>query len=169
MKVSKGTLRVLTKLNDKELLNMAKLIPFGTSPSSLFNTGFGEFYNMLDDFFTDIKPYKSSLRDTFRLDVKENENDFSVVADLPGIKKEEISISVDEGRLSIAVNRNEESEDSKDNYLHKERRSCSMTRSIYLGENTDSGSIKAKLEEGVLTVTIPKKAKIDTRVNVEIE
>lgn len=149
---------------------MAKLIPFNTNQNSLFNTGFDEFYNMLDDFFSDGKPYhRSFARDTFKLDVKDNETEFNVLADLPGVKKEEVKIAMDDGKLSISINRAEENEEKKENYLHRERLSCSMTRGIYLGENTDATAIKAKLEDGVLKLTIPKKEKVISKVNVEIE
>lgn len=153
----------------KELLTIAALIPFNKNQPSFFNTGFDEFYNMLDDFFADSRPLRRSLSgDTFKLDVRDNEKDFNVIADLPGVKKDEISIALNEGRLSITVSKNEEKEDKKENYLHRERRCSSMTRNIYLGD-TDSSGIKAKLEDGVLSIIVPKKEKIDTTVNVAIE
>ena len=148
---------------------MAALIPFNKNQPSFFGTEFNEFYNMLDDFFADAQPFRRNLaRDTFKVDVRDNGKDYSVVADLPGVKKDEISIAVNEGKLSITVARNEEKEDKKENYLHRERYCSSMTRSVYLGE-TDSAGIKAKLEDGVLSVTVPKKEKIDNTFKVDIE
>lgn len=149
---------------------MAGLIPFSSTYPSFFNTGFDDFYSLLDDFFSDGKMLRRNMaKDIFRLDISENEKEYTVTADLPGVKKDEIDIALNEGRLSITVNRKEEKEDKKENFLHRERHCCSMKRSVYLGDYTDSSDIKAKLEEGVLTVTVQKKQVIDNTVKVEIE
>lgn len=144
------------------------LIPFGTNQPDYFRTGFDDFYNMLDDFFADSRLIRRNMSNTFRVDVTENEKEFSVLCDLPGIKKDEINVAMNEGRLTITVNRNEEKEEKDENYLHRERRCSSMSRSIYLGD-TDSKGIKAKLEDGVLNITVPKKKVVDNTIKVEIE
>ncbi|HAN21330.1 MAG: heat-shock protein Hsp20 [Clostridiales bacterium GWF2_36_10] len=146
---------------------MASLIPFNRN-QNYFNTGFNEFYNMLDDFFADSRPGRNLARDTFKVDVCDNEKEFNVICDMPGVKKDEINLAINEGHLNITVGRNEEKEEKKDNYLHRERRSSSMTRSIYLGD-IDQAGIRAKLEEGVLSINVPKKAKVDTTKRIEIE
>ncbi len=148
---------------------MAALIPFGSNQPSFFNTGFEDFYNMLDDFFADSRLIRRNLgNNAFKMDVQDNEKDYVVSADLPGVKKDEINISVNEGRLGITVSRNEEKENKEENYLHRERKQSSMTRSVYLGE-IDASDIKAKLEDGVLIITVPKKEKVDNTIKVEID
>ena len=148
---------------------MAGLIPFNRRNSDLIGSGFGDFYNMLDDFFTEALPFRRSLSgDTFKVDVQEDEKNYYVSAELPGVKKEEINVAVDEGKLQILVVRDEKIENDNKNYIHKERRYCSMQRNIFL-EDANAESIKAKLEEGVLKIVVPKKEKSDSSVKIEIE
>ena len=75
---------------------------------------------------------------------------------------------VDEGKLQISVNKEENVEEKDKNYLHRERRCTSMHRSIHLAEASNEG-IKAKLDNGVLSVTVPKKEKADTSTKVQVE
>ena len=156
----------------KELLTMAGLIPLNRRNNGLarpgMSTGFDDFYNMLDDFFSDgLLSNRSLLRDTFKLDIAETDKDFSVEAELPGVRKEEIDLSVDDESLCITVTRAEESEGGR-NFIHRERRVASMSRRIRLaGAKLDD--IKAKLDEGVLTVTIPKFEKVETSRKIDIE
>jgi HSP20 family protein len=153
----------------KELLIMAGLIPYNRKKSDLMNTGFNDFQNMLDDFFADSWPFRRSLLgDTFKIDVQDNANEYVVEAELPGIQKKEIGLSLDDGKLRISVNKVENVDDKTKNYIHRERRYTSMVRSLALADS-DAEGISAKLEEGVLTIVIPKKAKPDTSVNIDIE
>jgi HSP20 family protein len=69
---------------------MAGLVPFNRKDTGLFDTGFGDVYNMLDDFFSDnLLPARNLARDTFKVDVQENDNEYIIEADLPGVKREE--------------------------------------------------------------------------------
>ncbi len=148
---------------------MAGLIPFNRKNNGLARTGFEDFYNMLDDFFSDgLMPSRSLLRDTFKIDVQETDTEYLVEAELPGIKKDEIDLNVDNDELCISVNRKEEVNKDSKGYIHRERRTTSMSRRIRLA-NAKSDEIKAKLEEGVLTVAIPKQEQIDTSRKIEIE
>lgn len=148
---------------------MAGLVPFNRRKGELTSTGFEDFYNMLDDFFTDGWGVKRSLAsDTFKVDVKEDEKGYTIEAELPGVKKEEINISLDDGRLQITVTRDEKVDDEKKNYIHRERRYCSMQRSMYLAD-ADGAQVKAKLENGELKISVPKKEKADTSVQIDVE
>jgi HSP20 family protein len=132
---------------------MAGLVPFNRKDRGLTRTGFGDFYGMLDDFFSDdfMMPRRSLARDTFKLDVQDKEKEYLIEAELPGVKREE---KVDE---------------EKKNYIHKERRYCSMNRSVYLAD-ADTENIKAKLDNGVLEITVPKVEKSVSQKNkIEIE
>lgn len=148
---------------------MAGLVPFNRRNADVLSTSFDNFQNMLDDFFTDGWPFRRSLTgDTFKLDVQDNKTEYLVEAELPGSKKEDISITLNEGRLNIAVNKEENIEEKDKNYIHRERRFTSMSRNIMLAD-ADAAGIKAKLDNGVLTVTIPKKTKPDSQVVIDIE
>jgi HSP20 family protein len=145
----------LIHFNRRNLLNL---------PSSL-----SAFHSVLDDFFADnLLTGRNLMKDTFKIDVDEANQEFKILAELPGIKKEEISLEMDEGKLTIAVRKEENSEDESKNYIHRERRVSSMARSIYLSD-ADSDSIKAKLEDGILTITVGKQIKKDKTVNIEIQ
>jgi HSP20 family protein len=143
---------------------MKPLIPFNRRNDLTGFSGFEDFYNLLDDFFTP----RSLERGTFKLDLQEGESDYIVEAELPGVKKEEVGLDFDEGRLTISVEHQESNEDSKKSYLHRERRYTSMSRSIYLADASPD-DIKAKLDNGILNVVIQKKTKPDTTRKISIE
>jgi HSP20 family protein len=147
---------------------MRGLIPFGSNRPDYFGTVFDDFYNMLDDFFPESRMIRKNYSGAFRVDVKDNGNEYLVAADLPGIKRDEIDVSVNEGTLSISVNRNEEKEDKNERYIHRERRCSSMTRSVYLGD-IDQVGITAKLEDGVLQIAVPKKEIKSNTFKVDIQ
>ncbi|MBN2287057.1 MAG: Hsp20/alpha crystallin family protein [Tissierellales bacterium] len=148
---------------------MANLVPFGKN-KGLRPRGFEDFYDVLDDFFNDswLTGRNPSYYGSFKVDVQDHENKYVVEAELPGVEKEEIDININDGRLSIAIKREENKEDKSKNYIHKERRFCSMERNIYL-EDAKSEEIKAKLENGVLVVDVPKKEKEDRTRKIDIE
>lgn len=114
-----------------------------------------DFYNMLDDFFTGAP----RVREPFKVDVQQNDAGYIVQADLPGAKKEEIDIEMNEEKLIISVKYAEQAQESEPNYIHRERRRVSMTRGAYL-KDADADAITAKLEDGVLTVNVPKKVPV---------
>ncbi len=148
---------------------MSGLVPFNRKRANLINGEFNSFYNMLDDFFSDNwSPRRSLINDTFKLDVQENEKEYSIEAELPGVNKDEIDISLNDGRLQISVDRQESVDEEKKNYIHKERRFTSMSRTVYLAD-TDVEGIKAKLDNGVLNISIPKIQKCDTSKQITIE
>ena len=162
---------MLTKIQAKELLVMTGLIPFNRRNRglALADTGFEDFYNMLDSFFSDSSlSDRNLLRDTFKIDIQETESEYRIEAELPGIKKEEINLDAEGDSLLIAVNREEEVNKDNENYIHRERRSSSMSRRIRLA-NAKLAETKAKLEEGILTVTVPKVEKENSSLKIDIE
>ncbi len=148
---------------------MAGLVPFNRK-NKLIGPSFEDFYGMLDDFFSDdIVPRRSLIRDTFKLDVEEKDKEYVIEAELPGVKKEEVSLEINEGHLRISIKREETIDEEKRNFVHKERRYSSMTRSLYL-KDAKSEDIKAKLDNGVLYITVPKKESDKGMTNkIEIE
>ena len=147
---------------------MVSLVPFNNR-RDLFNPGWSRSQNMLDDFFADFFPYRRSLAwDTFKIDVEEQEKEYVVEAELSGVTKDEINVSLEEGRLNISVNKEENVATNNKNYIHKERRYSSMSRNVFLADAAEEG-IKAKLQDGVLSVTVPKKEKTNHYRKIEIE
>lgn len=148
---------------------MAGLIPFNRKRNDLMNIGFDDFSNMLDDFFTGSWPVQRSLvADTFKIDIQDNDTEYIIEAELPGVKKEDVDITLNEGRLNLSVKKEEISENKSKKYIHRERRYAQMSRSILLADANDEG-IQAKLEEGVLTIKVPKKQQVDTSKRIMIE
>ena len=136
---------------------MAGLIPYSRRNNSQLGTGYGNFYDIMDDFFSDRwLTGRGTERGAFRLDVRETEKEYVVEAELPGVKKEEVDISLEDKRLSISVNRDENVNEENNGYIHRERRLSSMSRGIYLAQARPE-DIKAKLENGMLTITIAKQ------------
>ncbi|WP_347451915.1 Hsp20/alpha crystallin family protein [Acetoanaerobium noterae] len=148
---------------------MSGLIPFNRKRNDLMNIGFDDFSNMLDDFFTGSWPIQRSLAgDTFKIDIQDNDTEYTIEAELPGVKKEDVEITLNDGRLNISVKKEEVSENKSKKYIHRERKYAQMSRSILLADADDEG-IKAKLEEGVLTIQVPKKQHEDTSKRIMIE
>lgn len=102
---------------------------------------------------------------SMRTDVVETDTEYKLSAEMPGIKKEDIQIEMKNGILSIAASHREESEqkDSQGRYIRRERHSTSYSRSFRLGEEYKPEDIAAKYEDGILTLTIPKKGVIEQR------
>ena len=149
---------------------MAGLVPFNKKNKEIStNTGFEDFYNVLDDYFSNDWPFKRTLtHDTFKVDVEDNGNEYLIEAEVPGIDKKDINVELNDGKLMISITRDENSESKKKNFIHRERRYSSMSRSIYL-EDAKSDGITAKLENGLLKVVIPKEEKPNNSITIDIE
>lgn len=128
---------------------------------------FGE--NLFDDFFSDpfgmMVPqgrdplYGKHGKNLMKTDVRETENSYELDIDLPGFKKDEIMVELDNGYLSISaakgLDKDEEKKDGK--YIRRERYAGAMSRTFYVGDNLTQQDIKAKFENGILKISVPKK------------
>ena len=123
------------------------------------------FDNFFGDRWTQGQNYES---DVFKIDVKDMEKDYIIEADLPGVGKEEISLNAENKTLSISLKREEKKSEEKGSFIHRERRMSSMSRGIRLAD-ADLSDVKAKLDNGVLTVTVPKKDKTENIRPIEIQ
>lgn len=139
---------------------MAKFVP-----SSKRNQ---ELKNLVDDFFSDNWLRRNLMGESFKLDVEETDSEYIVHAELPGVQKSELQVKMNDGTLTISVNKEEEASEEKNNYIHKERNLTSMSRNIYLVD-AESDNIKAKLDQGVLTVTVRKQEHEDNSIDIDIE
>lgn len=146
---------------------MANLVPFNRRNRDLATSD--SFFNMIDDFFSDPWFERSRFaRDTFKVDIQETPEAYTVEAELPGVSKDEVAIDLNDGNLTIAVKREEKVDEKKKNYIHQERRYSSMSRSIYLGDANADG-VKARLQDGVLIVDVPRQKKEELSKRIEIE
>lgn len=145
---------------------MANMVPFNKKNRGILNSS--DFYNTIDNFFSEPWFMDRYGSDTFRVDVQQNDNEYLVEAELPGVKREEVELSMNEGSLQIAVNREENVNDEGKGYIHRERRFSSMSRNVYLGDSASDG-IKAKLDNGILKISVPRQKKADNSRKIEIE
>ena len=132
---------------------------------------FGEtlFDDFMDGFrfpefpaFPDVDKalYGKHAKNMMKTDVKETEGGYEVDIDLPGFKKDEINIQLDNGYLSISAAKglDKDEQDKEGKYIRKERYAGSMSRSFYVGNAITQDDIKAKYESGILRLSVPKKA-----------
>ena len=130
---------------------------------------FDDFFNMMDNFFNEGSPLNKGLvNQSFKVDVRESDTQYCVEAELPGVKKEEIRLDLEDGRLTIAVTREESTSEEKGNYIHRERRMGTMQRVLYL-EDAVSEGIKAVFQDGVLEITVPKTTQPAKKTRIDIE
>ncbi len=127
------------------------------------------FYDVFEDFFNDSFPVMNRLRnDSFKVDVKENEREYVVEADLPGVERDQIKIEYHDGKLFICTSQITETKEENERYLHRERSVSSMQRGVYL-KDVNAESIEASLKEGVLRVVAPKLEGREAKRYIEIK
>ena len=121
--------------------------------------------SLFDEFFDDFaRPAKSVVRYNYpatgvmKTDVKEDENGYHLDIELPGYKKDDIKAELKEGYMTITANKAEDKDekDKKGNYIRRERYQGTSSRSFYVGEEVKEEDIKAKFEDGILKVFVPK-------------
>ncbi len=135
---------------------MAGLVPFNSR-------GIG-FHNMLDDFFDDSRFFSRNLAgDTFKIDIRDTEEHYLIDAEMSGVPKENVSLDINGDILTIST----KEEQSEQSYLHRERRTRAASRSIRLAD-ADTEGITANMENGVLTVSVPKMKNKQTNRNIAI-
>jgi HSP20 family protein len=103
------------------------------------------------------------------IDVVQEDGDLVVRAELPGVKLEDVDMTVHRGVLTISGKREEQSEEERGGYLVRERRSGSFRRSLQLPEGVDEDSIHARFENGILEVTIKGAAAAQGPKRIEVE
>ena len=96
-------------------------------------------------------------------DVKETKDAYLFRADLPGVKEQDLEISLTGTRLSISGHREQERQDQGDTFYASERSYGSFTRSFTLPEGVDGENVAAELKSGVLTLTVPKKPEVQPK------
>ena len=125
--------------------------------------------NLFDDFFDgfdlsremnglDRKIYGKHANKEMLTDVKEQDDHYDVQIDLPGFKKEDISVELNDGYLTVSANKGleEEEKNKAGKIIRQERYSGMMSRSFYVGEDISAEQIHGKYEGGVLTLKVPK-------------
>ena len=122
---------------------------------------FGE--SLFDDMFNfpwDSDFYRGSTgtRGLMRTDVKETDQTYELDIDLPGVKTDDIKVQLKDGYLTVAVSKNVNNEEKREDgsYIRRERYSGACSRSFYVGDGVKQEDIHAKYENGILKLTVPK-------------
>ena len=126
---------------------------------------FGE--DLFDDFWgfpthelanIDKHIYGKNANRLMKTDVHETENDYEIEMDLPGFKKDQINVKLEDGYMTISASKaHDEKKEKHGKVIRQERYSGSMQRSFYVGEQVKTEDVKARFEDGVLKLCIPKK------------
>ena len=140
---------------------------------------FGE--NMFDDFFADpfgMMPagrrsdplYGKHAQNLMKTDVREKDNAYELDVDLPGFKKDEITVDLKDGYLTIGASKGLDKDQSDENgkYIRRERYAGVCSRSFYVGENVRPEEIGAKYEDGILRLSVPKADRKELPVSTSI-
>lgn len=130
---------------------------------------FGE--NLFDEFFHDDFPmfpvmgardplYGKHAKNLMKTDVRETDSTYELDIDLPGFKKDEITVDLRNGYLSISAAKglDRDQKDREGKYIRQERYAGACSRSFYVGENVDPRDVTAKFEDGILKLSLPKHA-----------
>lgn len=129
-------------------------------PSIFGENLFDDMFPFDDSFFTGKKNplYGKNASRLMKTDIKESDTSYELDIDLPGFKKEEINAALKDGYLTISAAKglDKDEKDQKGRYIRQERYSGAMSRSFYIGEDVKQEEIKAKFENGILSLSIPK-------------
>ena len=117
--------------------------------------------------------YGKNAKNIMKTDIREHDEGYELDIDLPGFKKDEITIDLDNGYLTISAAKglDKDEQDKKGKYIRKERYAGAVQRSFYVGDAVTEEDVKAKFEDGILRLSIPKKdAKaVETKKTIAIE
>ena len=141
---------------------------------SVFGRDF--FDDLMDGFgFPDVnkKLYGRHAKNMMKTDIRETDEGYEVIMDLPGFKKDEIEVQLENGYLTVSAAKglDKDEADKKGKYICRERYAGEMSRSFYVGEDILDTDIHARFENGILKLDVPKKGAkaVETKKHVAIE
>ena len=124
---------------------------------SLFDDWFDDFDRQMQHM--DRRLYGRNAKREMKTDVREKEDGYEIDMDLPGFKKDQVELSLENGYLTVTANKgfDKDEKDDKGRMIRQERYAGSMQRSFYVGQNMTEEDVKARFEDGVLHLNLPKK------------
>ena len=153
---------------------MAMMVPMRRNRnllSELMTDPFDAFFNAASAPMQAMQKMSPTL---MRTDIKETHGGYELTIDLPGFKKDDVQAELKDGYLTINAQTQGESEDKDEQgtYVRKERFSGKCSRTFYVGDDVEEDDIKAKFEDGVLKIAVPKKQeqpKLEEKKTIAIE
>jgi HSP20 family protein len=136
-----------------------KVVPYSNKRN--FYPMMSLFDKFVDDFFKDDQVQDNQR--TMAIDILEEENKFVIEANLPGFKKKDVKININNNELIIEAKKEEKKEEKKGSYCRCERYQGSYRRVLSLNDEVDKNKIEAKFEDGVLILDIPKKEPVPSK------
>lgn len=125
---------------------------------------FDDEYDLFEDFDRNFFGRRNPLfghheKNRMKTDIRDEKDHYEMMIDLPGFKKDEIQLSLQDGYLTISAEKglDKDENDKNGNLIRQERYSGALSRSYYIGESITEDEVKAKFEDGVLSIIIPKK------------
>ena len=124
---------------------------------SLFDDWFDDFDRQMQHM--DRRLYGRNANREMKTDVREKEDGYEIDMDLPGFKKDQVELTLENGYLTVTANKgfDKDEKDDKGRMIRQERYAGSMQRSFYVGQNMTEEDVKARFEDGVLHLSLPKK------------
>lgn len=128
---------------------------FDLTPFRKRNSNLDNFWNrdLVADFFNHGFPFDLGM--DIRADIKENDQEYIVEAELPGVKKDDVVVELRNNTLSISAQMNSEINEETSKYVRRERRQGTISRSFYV-DNVDTQGVKADYKDGILKIVLPK-------------
>ena len=131
---------------------------------------FGEMQDEVGRFFGDVPGNGRSQILNYKVDVREDDDHVYVEAELPGMTKDDIDITLENGVMTISGEKKLEHEEKKENYYLSERRYGSFSRSFQIPSVVDESKVEATLKDGVLHVTLNKREEVKPkRIEVKVK
>ncbi len=153
---------------------MAMMVPMRRNRNLLSELMTDPFDAFFDAASSPMQAMQKMSPTLMRTDIKETEGGYELTIDLPGFKKDDVQAELKDGYLTITAQTQNESEDKdeKGTFVRKERFSGKCSRTFFVGEDIEEDDIKAKFEDGVLKVDVPKKQeqpKLEEKKTISIE
>ena len=140
-------------------------------PLEELESSLGYYLDYIDRYFSELpKPLQKFIRDV-TCDLDDQGNQFILTADLPGMEKDEVNVNVLDSQIEISAEHKESKDEEKNDYVRRERSHVKYYRSLELHEEIKSSKVEAKMNNGILTVQMPKTtpAKVEKQIAVKIQ
>lgn len=144
---------------------------FRPDPWEEMEFSLGDYLDYMDKFFTDLPESMRKFTRDITCDIDVQGDKFVLTADLPGMNKDEISVNVLDNQIEVSAEHKESTDEKKKDYVRKERSHVKYYRSLTLPEEVVGSKATAKMDNGVLTIELPKKTptKVEKPMAIKVQ
>jgi HSP20 family protein len=144
-------------------MNLRTLLPFSQRTRLARTRDPLELMHQEINRLFDMRPFENFIPESVKVDVKEDKSGLVVSAELPGVKEEDLSVTMNDGVLTIRGEKKSEKEEKDENYYMMERSFGAFSRSIQLPYEAEVSKSQAEFDNGVLTIRIPRPAQVEQK------